>query len=575
MNHAEQVDQYCRDVVSGTISACKWVRLACKRHLDDMVRAETDLEYPYYYDPDALNKFCNFAELMVFVEGKEFAGKPVKLEPWQKFTFGIPFGWKKRSDGYRRFSEAIRVIPRKNAKSTCAAIEALYMLSADREIGAQCFCGATGKTQAMMVFRIAKLMVDRNPKFANAFGIKTTKESIFCNQTSSFIKTLIGKPGDGSNPQYASCDEYHEHPTSDLFDTMQTGMGSRTQPLLSVITTAGFNISGPCYAKQKELEKILEGTIDDCDHIFGVIYTIDATDDWTDYSVWKKANPNFGVSVYEDYLKKQYQTAMRDAAQQNKMKTKHLNVWSNASVSWINMPRWWDCEREVKLEDFRGCDCWVGIDLASKIDLTCMVVAVRKEGEVYLFGKHYLPEETILLPENSHYRRWVAEGYLTQTEGARTDYKVLMRDLFGQDIKKILRERTEWAGYFDTEVEGIMDICNVREIAYDPHEAELLMQDIRTFVGDEKCLEFTQSPAFISEPMKEFEALYLSGHLLHGKDPILDWCASNVVKRASKNKSYYPSKDKNSNKIDAIVASIMALARAMRSEGDDPWMMFM
>lgn len=571
LSHNEQVDLYCREVVEGIIPAGYYVQLACKRHLNDLKHSDI-----YYYDRKSVDKFCTFAELMVAVEGK-WAGQPIKLEPWQKFAFGSKFGWKRKSDNMRRFRETYVEIPRKSGKSTLAAIEALYMLTVEGEAGGQEFCGASNKEQAMVVFRIAKLMVDNNPRFSRAFNLSSMKESISCNRTNSFFRPMIGKPKDGANPSYSILDELHEAKTSEMYDTIKTGMGARQQPLMSVITTAGFDLSGICYKRREESIKMLEGIIED-DRLFSVIYTIDDKDKWEDFENWKKANPNLGVSVFEDYLRSQYDTAMRDATQQNAILTKNLNVWCNASQAWINMPKWRECEvKDLTLEDFRGEECWIGVDLASKVDLVGVSFVFKRDGLYYLFCKSYINSERALRPENEHYRRYNKMGYLDITEGASTDFQVVMAQLFGHQTRSHLRNREEWRYYFEDESicgsEGWEDMFRIKEIAYDPRESEIMFQTIRQYANYD-CIEFPQAPAYISEPAKTLEALYLDKKLLHGTNPVLDWCMSNVVLKQSMSKAYYPTKERMESKIDLTMSSIMALSRALQAEASTPQLFF-
>ena len=537
---ADKATHYARDVVGGKIKACQYVKQACQRHLDDL-KASKKKDFPYRWDENAASKICKFASMMVHVKGREWAGKPIVLQPWQCFLLAVPFGWVRKSDGLRRFREMYAEIPRKNGKSIIGAIIGLYMFAADGEPGAEVYAGATSEKQALEVFGPARQMCLKNPAFTKHFNITVGAKNLCILDDASKFEPVIGKPGDGSSPHCALVDEYHEHTTPELYDTMLTGMGARTQPMLVVITTAGIDTSHPCYTKRDEAIKVLNKAFSN-DTLFTVVYTVDESDDWTSAESWKKANPNMGVSIYEDFIDARRNEAMQSASRQNIIKCKHLNVWSNTGNAWINMVKWNECRADVSMEDFAGEKCWVGVDLASKVDLTAMVFLFRRGDEYYLFCKYYLPEDTINQPENAHYQAWVAEGLLTATPGARTDYHYLMDDLFLLSAK-----------------------YNVQELAYDPREAEMLMQEIRE-KANFPCIEFNQSPALISEPMKEFEALYLAGQLHHDGDPMLSWQASNVVLRSFSSKMYYPSKERNENKIDAIVAAIMALSRAKLCE---------
>lgn len=534
---------YAKGVVEGKIPACGYVRAACKRHLDDLLHQEDD-DFPYYWSEEAAEKICLFASQMVHVKGREWAGKRIVLQPWQCFLLSTPFGWLRKEDNFRRFREIYAEIPRKNGKSIVGAVIGLYMFCADGEPGSEVYSGATSEKQAWEVFGPARQMCLKNPSFAKYFDINIGAKNLAILNNGSKFEPVIGKPGDGSSPHCAIVDEYHEHTTPELYDTMITGMGARSQPMLVVITTAGVDTSHPCYAKRDEAIKVLQGAIEN-DQLFTIIFSIDDDDDWTLPEAWQKANPNYGVSIYKDFLEARRKEAIQVASRQNIIKCKHLNLWSNAGSAWINMVKWAANRCDMSIEEFEGERCWVGIDLASKVDLTAMMFLFKRGDEYYVFGKYYLPEDTINLPENAHYQRWEAEGWLTSTIGARTDYRYLMDDLL-----------------------AFAERYKIQELAYDPHEAEMLMQEIREKVNF-PCIEINQSPAMISEPMKEFEALYMSEKLHHNGDPLLAWQASNVILRSTKTKAFYPSKERIENKIDGIMATIMALSRAKLDDGND------
>ena len=530
--HCNAALTYAKEVVAGKIPACEYTRLACKRFLDDL-----DRDWRYVLNRDRAERFCDFVELMPHVKGK-WAGKPMKLEPWQSFIFVNLFGFEDRDTHLRRFRRAFVFVPRKNGKTSISAPLALGMLTIEAEAGSEIYCGATSEAQADEVFRPAKAMAERAKGFKSTFGITVAATCIHREFGLSFFKRLIGKPGEGQSPYCAIHDEYHEHKTSEQVDSMDTGMGARQEPLQFIITTAGTDTSSPCKDMYDYATKVLEGHFEN-DAFFALIYGVDAHDDWTDYATWMKANPNLGVSISDEYLRGKLAEAIQRTTLQNTVKTKHLNVWCNVGIGWINSAKWTaNANPLIKVEDFNGCKAWIGIDLASKIDLTAMMTLIFHEGVFYLFGKYYLPTETVEQKGNEHYQKWVAEGHLVATPGARTDYAYLEEDLL-----------------------KLYSTLEVQEIVYDPREAEYLMQTIRENVSC-PVVEMTQSAASLSEPMKEFEAQYLSGNLVHDGDPILSWAASNVVLKESRNKLYYPAKERPENKIDPMVAAIMAMARA-------------
>jgi phage terminase large subunit-like protein len=319
-SHVLAAKRYADAVVSGEIDACRFVKSACARHLSDLER-QRDAAFPYRFDPVAGEKVCKFAELLPHIKG-EWAGKLIKLEPWQSFILSTLFGWVRKTDGKRRFRELYAEIPRKNGKSVFGAVIGLYMFTADGEAGAEVYSGATTEKQAWEVFRPAKLMATRADGFAGHFGVQVNASNMAIVDQAAKFEPIIGNPGDGASPHCAIIDEYHEHRTPDQYDTMITGMGARLQPLTVIITTAGTNLSGPCYDKRATVVKLLDGVIEN-EELFAIIYTLDDDDDWTDFTLWRKANPNYGVSVYEDYLRARHREAIQQASRQNIIQCKH------------------------------------------------------------------------------------------------------------------------------------------------------------------------------------------------------------------------------------------------------------
>ncbi|MCK4819286.1 terminase large subunit, partial [bacterium] len=344
-SYSQRILDYCHAAINDTIlhrKTCLYEKLACQRHLNDLAK-QSDPEYPYYFDEDAVDHRCYFTECLQHTKGK-WRGKLIELEPEQLFAEGVKFGWLKKKNGKRRFSKSYEAVPRKNGKSIRTATTGLYLAFADDEPAAEVYAGATTEKQAMMIFTPAFMMVKMNEEFIDYYGVKLTgtsknPTSIYNEEDMSMICPIVGNPGDGQSPHGGLIDEYHEHPTSVLYDAMDTGMGAREQPLLAVITTAGENTSYPCYDLHLEAIQVLEGTIEN-DRLFCTIFTIDKDDDWQDFECWKKANPNYGISIEEDYLWGKYQDALNKPTQRNILLTKHLNLWQNAGVGFMDMLRW-------------------------------------------------------------------------------------------------------------------------------------------------------------------------------------------------------------------------------------------
>jgi phage terminase large subunit-like protein len=322
-------------------------------------------------------------------------------------------------------------------------------------------------------------------------------------------------------------------------------MGARDQPLHLVISTAGYDISGPCYDDWLTVQKVVEGVVDDPTH-FGMIYTCDPEDDWTSEIALLKANPNAGVSVSVEFLQSQLRDAISNARKQGVFKTKHLNIWENARDAFINMQRYAECKNAtLKMADLAGQRCLIGLDLASKIDIAAVELLFPREGGRYVrFGKYYLPDETVQQPENEHYRAWARAGLLTVTEGNIID--------FGRILDDLVQLATEF---------------EVEALAYDPFQATMLVTELMN--AGLPCVEVKPTVLNLSEPMKQIDALIRARLLEHDGDPVMAWMMSNVVAKLDAKDNIYPRKDRPEKKIDGFVALCMAMARAMASDSVD------
>lgn len=452
-DHFQDADDYCRAVISGDRPACKWERLCVERHLNDLSRQGDD-DFPYVFDVEKGLRVIRFAEHFPHVKGKWAAqigrANRIRLEPWQKFILLVLFGWVHRDTGLRKYRIAYICIPRKNGKSILAAIIGLYMLVEDGEYCAEVYCGATTEKQAWEVFRPAKRMVEKMPVFRRSYGVTSHAKKLEVDMPGTkrlpdgrrrmpdggWFEPVIGKPGDGASPSCAILDEIHEHQDDTLYDTMLTGMGSREQPLLLGITTAGSNIAGPCYALQKEVENVLERGGND--QLFGIIYTVDPVGDgeveeWRTEAGLIKANPNMGVSVSRDFLLARVRDAETNPRKRGTVLTKHFNIWVTAKNAWLNLLEWDSAEDiTVSVDDFVGQTASLGLDLSESDDLTAAVKCFRRTesdglDHYYFFGDYYTTEDKA--EEHDHYGEWINAGYLHACSGKYID----TRDVEGQD----------------------------------------------------------------------------------------------------------------------------------------------
>ena len=533
--HPKAAHEYALDVVAGKLPAGKYHKLACQRFLHDLDRTDLDFREP------AAQLVCQFIEGLPHVSST-WAQKKLKitLEPVQSFIVCNIFGWYDL-EGDRRFNEAFILMPRKNAKSTLAACIGLYMLCADDEAAPEVYTGASNLAQALKVFSPAREMVKNTPEMKSFYGLVTPIKSILMPSGFGVFKPIIGKPGDGDSASCAIADEYHEHTDNHLVSAMRTGMGARRNPLMLEISTAGSNLSGPCYERYQEIQKLLEGTFED-DSVFGIIFHIDDTDQWDTEEALIKSNPLWGVSKNIKDTLKQLTNARRSAAAQNDFRTKHLNQWVGSKVAWMNMLAWQRQKREMKLADFAGKRVWLAVDLASKKDLAALGILIPDGNEFRVFAEFFAPETAV--EENDTYKMY--RDHITATPGNATDY-----------------------GFIEQRLSELAVQFQVVEVAFDQWQAQYLAQ--RMIAQGMPMIEFPHQVRTMSDPMKELEALVLDGRLTHDGNPVLTWNMANTVCKSDAKENIYPTKERASDdkcKIDGTVALIMAMGRYLATTGE-------
>lgn len=551
--------QYAHDVVSGRVVACKLVKAACQRHLNDLARAKDGWEY--YFDEEAAQHACDFFPLFLRHSKGEWAGQPFELSHWQVFIVWALFGWKRHKDHTRRFRVAYIEVSRKNGKSTLAAGIGLYLFDADGEPGAEVYTAATKREQARIIHGEAIRMRDASPFLKNRIG--KFKDNLHVASTNSKFEPLgkDSKTLDGLNVHAAIIDELHAHPDRGLLDVLDTATGARRQPLMFIITTSGSNRQSVCFEQHEYTEKILTGVLEDDEH-FGIIYTLDGEekgpggevvrpeDDWTEEANWIKANPNLGVSVKIDDLRRKVRKAKEAIAAQNSLKRLHFDIWTQSSVRWLSADAWRECAHPVDYEALKGQECYAGLDLSTNIDLSAFVMVFPPQEQETLYrviARIFVPEENILRRSQKDrvpYDAWVNAGYITATPGNVIDYDWI----FDQILKD--------AAFY-----------NLREVAFDAWGADW----IRTKLEEEglTMIEFRQGTKSMNGPTQALEKMVLAGELAHGGNPVLTWCADNVIVTMDPSGRIKPDKAKSTERIDPIVALIMGIARAMLREGQE------
>jgi phage terminase large subunit-like protein len=545
-SYAFRAARYLNGVLSGKTLSCKWVKLAIKRHWNDLER-QRNSDWPYRFDQAEADRICRFAELMPWVEGK-WDTPTVVLADWQVAVLGIIFGWRRKSDGGRRFSKVYFEIPRKAGKSTLAAIIGLFCLCCEGEPAPYVFIGATTAAQAQKVFHPMRMMVQKTPALADEFGLQAFTRSI-TERGGGYIQPIASKGSsqDGHNPACAILDELHAHKDRALYDVIDSAFGARKNPLLWIITTAGFDSEGVCYEQRTFVAQVLEGVVE-AEHYFGIIFTIDDGDDPYTPATWAKANPNLGVSVQLASMESAATEAKNQPGKAAEFLTKRLNVWTSAKFGHIDAARWRACSGIVDLEAMRRVPCWGGIDLGAVSDLTSFRLIWWHEGRLKTWGTRYLPEAAAnarASKSNSPFKKWLGVTWygrplLTVTPGDVTDYSWIEKDI-------------RWA----------LATFNVQMIGFDKWNSTDLVN--RLLEDNAPMAEVRQGVVSLTAAMKELDRQYLGGTLDHSGDPALAWCASNVVARRDENDNIAPSKKLSPEKIDDYAALLNAVAVSLTS----------
>jgi len=552
-----EIDRYADAVASGAIASGVYHRLSCDRHIRDRAR-ERSPEFPYYFDLAQAERFFLFASKLKHYKG-EWAGQSIDLQPFQRFRLGSIFGWRHVDTGRRRFRTAYNEIPRKNGKSLEAAIVALYVTFFDGEAGAEGYCVATKREQARVVFDDAKQLVKASGLRHRIAGSEHKHGNLYREDTASKLQPL-GADSDGTdglNPSLLINDEFHAQKDRGLLDVLETATGARAEPLNFQITTAGSDMVTPCGDQHDYACKILKGVLAD-ETFFAFIAHADDGDDWLDESTWRKANPNYGVSVKPDDLRALATKAAHMPAAAAAFKQKRLNCWVNAAAPWLSLDGWARGQSAPSgwtLDDLKHTPCYVGIDLASKLDL-CALVALFPPTKTCdrwrVVPSIWTPGDGVVdraRRDRAPYDLWTASGALLTTPGPRIDHAVIRPALVA------LRAR------FDVET-----------IGFDPWHADKLIDELVTLDGfaPEQVVAVPQTYAGMSHAAQLFEAEVVDGKVDARGHPVMAWAASNAVVQRDGKDNIYPVKKLSRGRIDPIVATIIARALAAKAAASAP-----
>ena len=528
---------YALGVLSGTIPACQWVKLACERQDRDRMRSTTDPAWPYVWSEAHVVEVCRFLEQLPHVEGT-WATPTLQLEPCQVFWVSCLFGWRHRAHpARRRFTTWYLEIGRKAAKSTLMAGIALFHVLKEDEPGASVVCGATTGSQARIVFGIAQRMVQRSP-WLRAQGLQALANAIITPD--GLIKPVNAKAStqDGLNPSCIVLDESHAQKFG-LHDVLKSAQGARRNPLLLCPTTAGYDLLSVGYALRTTLTKVLQQVFD-AEHFLGLIYTLDDGDDWRDARVWEKANPMIGTTPTREWVQGYCADAQLTPGLEGEFRVKVCSEWLQSARTWLSMARWDACaDPTIRLEQFAGARCWIGGDLAQIDDIAAIALLFERDGLVYAFTKFYLPRDVVLERARTTpaYASWASAGILDLTDGTMIDYGRI-----DADVRAWCRQFNVVALRFDQY--GLAGI--VSALAGDGFPAAILDKNRKT----------------ITPPARDLEARVKHGRFRHDGNSCLKWMASNAVVTRGVDDSILPKKEgpESPNKIDGIDALLQALS---------------
>lgn len=518
---------YVEDVLNGKIVVGELIKLACQRFKDDLQRQDI------YFNESVVDKAINFIGTLKHFMGKS-SGKHFKLENWQQFIIANIVGWYWTDGNTRRFTSSYIEVSRKNGKTALAAALCLYYLIADGEDGAEVDLAANSKEQAKIAFEFCSSFskqLDPKGKYLKPyrdnvqFALNNSKLKVFAADDSKL---------DGFNASFGLIDEYHAAKNSKVRDVIKSSMGMRNNPHLCTITTAGFDKTLPCYKLRSTSIEILNKLKTD-DSMFIAIYSLDDKDNWTDKDNWVKCTPNLNVTVTSKYIKEQVQSAINNPSEEVGVKTKTLNLWCDVADVWLPESYIVRASKDIHLEDFRDCECYIGVDLSATSDLTAVSYLIEKDNIYYFKTDYYLPESALVdKPDRETYKLWKQQGLITITAGNVTDYDYITNDIVAAS-----------------------NILNIQKIGYDKWNAT--QWAIHATEIGLPLEEYPQTMGNFNRPTKELERLILSGNTVIDNNEITRWCFRNVELKSDYNGNVKPNKGIKSKKIDGVIAIIQAL----------------
>ena len=561
-------NEFIQDTLQNPNTYCQLVKDSVNRHLEDLESSKDD-KYRYYFNEEEADRVISICKVLRHTKGS-FKGKLFDLQPYQAFMLAMIFGWLFKGQSIRRFQKAYIETARKSGKSEFAAVIEIIMFAFDGEPGADVYTVATKRDQAGYVYDAAKIMLNQLSRDSAMMDsrIKIQQYVIKDLESGSTISKLTadGDKEDGANPHCGVVDEFHAHTNDGIYKVVETGIVARDNPLILIITTAGFNKEGPCYHfRQTVAIPTIKNTLRN-DRVFAMVFTLDDEDitgtyeakdedgkmkiypNWYKESAWRKANPNIGNTPKIEPFRAIAQTALLEGASSRvQFLTKNLNVWTDSPDVWSACG-----DTSLRIEDFTGKDAYLGLDLATLHDIAALDIIIPPQHGVEkftCFSLFFCPPTKIngyKRTDQVDYREWSEQGYVIATSKSKKTI----------DYDSILKE-----------IERLVETLNVKCIGYDPYNYDKIIPSLEAQYIN--CMAYKQTAPWMHPPIKKMEELVINKEIIHDGNPCMSWMVGNVVIMRDTNDNMKIDKKKSISKVDGPVARAIALGTYLTKNPDD------
>lgn len=502
-----------------------------------------DWRKDYYFDLKAAKRASFFFENELQHVKGDCAGQRFVLQPWQRRAVRRAFGWKRRKDGLRKHRRVWIEVPKGNGKTPLGAGFGLYLFAADKEPGAEVICAAADKEQGTIAYEFARENCVRNPKLKKLVGRAYRRSMAILSTLSTFkVVSSEARTKHGTKIHGLILDEVHAIDDREYVETLISGTAKRPRSLTVMLTTAGYDPLSICHDFHEHAVKVRDGVLDDPE-LLPIIFAASEKEDWTDENTWKRANPNYDVTIMGNDLAAQCRMAKQMPSYENSFKRLFLNIWTTQDIRWLPMSLWDANQNKIDWTKYKRKVCYGGLDLASNSDVAALALAFPEEdGGITVFTRYWVPLETALqrqMKQNVPYQDWIKAGHMIGTEGNAIDFDFIRKEIneLGNRfaIKELAIDRNFNAFQLSTQLSG------------------------DGFV----VVPYGQGYFSMTAPSRYLEMLLLKQKLNHNLDPVLRWMASNVAVEQDAAGNIKPSKKKSKEKIDGIVALVMAIGRTI------------